>query len=78
MTFIAQNIRQKLLDKIKCLSNKELEELDALISKVEANDIARERILSFSGSFHDLEDDVFRSLTDELHKNRSISVNRIQ
>ena len=64
-------IRNRLVKKILEIPAKELKPLSDFVSQLErgAKD-NRANVLSFSGAWKDIDNDVFKDLTDNLNQNR--------
>ena len=69
MTVRAEIINE-ILSKIDNISDDQLERVLSYIQKIEKLTSKKKTILSFAGSWKDLDKDTFDSLTDNLHKNR--------
>ncbi len=62
--------RQQILRKIYRIPNEKLKELEDFISKLEPENNRKDRILSFAGSWKNIDDIVFIELTENLISNR--------
>jgi hypothetical protein len=71
-------LRQKLISKIKRLSDDKLNSLARYIRHLEADIKSSSEILSFSGIFKDLDKETIDELTTKLHDQRLQGSSRIQ
>ena len=72
------NIRQRLIQRIKKLSDDKLSSVENYINSLE-NDIKNKtEVLSFAGIFSDLDSETFEDLTSNLKVNRQKGISRIQ
>lgn len=62
--------RQQILKKIYRVPSDKLEELDDFVSKLELKTDNKDQIMSFAGAWQDLDESVFKELTDNLINNR--------
>lgn len=62
--------RQQILKKIYRVPSDKLEELDDFVSKLEQNTDKRNRTMSFAGAWQNIDDSIFKELTDNLINNR--------
>lgn len=62
--------RQQILRRIYRIPNEKLKELEDFISKLEPDNNKKDRILSFAGSWQNMDDSVFIELTENLISNR--------
>jgi hypothetical protein len=62
--------RQQILRRIYRIPNEKLKELEDFISKLEPDNNKKDRILSFAGSWQNIDDSVFIELTENLISNR--------
>jgi len=71
-------IRQRLIQRIKKLSDDKLSSVENYINSIE-NDIKNKtEVLSFAGIFSDLDSETFEDLTSKLKDNRQKGTSRIQ
>jgi len=68
--------RKRLIKRIRNIPESKLRELDDFLLKIEKSLNKKEKNLSFAGSWNDVEQDLFESLTDKLISNR-IKCNKI-
>ena len=68
---IKNKLRNNLIRKIQRLSVDKLTEISDLLSKVENQFKSKDKTLKLAGSWKDLDQDVFNSLTEKLHDNRA-------
>ena len=64
-------LRNSLIRKIQRLSKRKLQELSGYLSGIEQEMNAKNKTFKLAGSWKDLDDELFRDFTDNLHKNRS-------
>jgi hypothetical protein len=62
--------RQQILKKLYRVPSDKLEELDDFVSKLEQNSDKKVQIMSFAGAWQNIDDSVFKELTDNLINNR--------
>ena len=62
--------RQQILKKIYRVPSDKLKELDDFVSKLEQKTDKKEQIMSFAGAWQNIDDTVFKELTDNLITNR--------
>lgn len=62
--------RQQILKKIYRVPSDKLEELDDFVSKLEQSIDKKEQVMSFAGAWQDIDDSLFKELTDNLINNR--------
>ncbi|MEQ9442062.1 MAG: hypothetical protein RIG62_23685 [Cyclobacteriaceae bacterium] len=70
-------LKDKIIRRIDDLSPEKLKELDQYIDQLENHKNSKQKILSFSGGWRDLDEEVFLSLTEILHDNRKKGSKRI-
>lgn len=70
-------LKDQIIHRIHSLSPEKLKELDQFIDLLEHHKNSKQEILSFAGAWKDLNQDVFRSLTQDLHHNRKKGSKRI-
>jgi len=69
---IADNqIRQQILRKIRRIPSNRLKVLNEYLSKLEQSTEKKSKIISYAGSWNNLEESAFNELTDNLIKNRN-------
>jgi len=69
--------RTQILRKINRIPVDKLEELDDFVSKLEENVVKKTRTLSFAGAWRDIDESVFKDLTQDLISNRQRNRRRI-
>ena len=62
--------RQQILKKIHRVPSDKLEELEDFVSKLEQNTDKKDKKMSFAGAWQNIDDSVFKELTDNLINNR--------
>jgi len=69
---IADNqIRQQILRKIRRIPSNKLNDLNEYLSKLEQTMEKSSKILSFAGSWNNIDESAFNELTDNLISNRN-------
>lgn len=71
-----KELRNKLIDRINKLTTDKLENVDHFIDRMEKIN-NKEAILSYAGSWEDIDEDLFNELTTDLHQKRSLERKRI-
>ena len=71
------NLRQRIINRIKNLSEDKLDSVENYILNIENDINAKSEILSFSGIFKDLDKDIMNDLTINLPKRRIQGTSRI-
>lgn len=69
--------RNQILRRISRLPKEKLNELDDFISKLEEGIKSKSKVLSYAGSWQDIDESVFNDFTDNLINNREINKRRI-
>jgi hypothetical protein len=69
--------RMQILRKVNRIPVDKLKELDEFVSKLEEGIVKKSKVLSFAGSWRDIDDAVFDELTNNLINNRQRSRRRI-
>jgi hypothetical protein len=64
-------IRQQILRKIRRIPSNKLKDLNEYLSKLEQTTEKASKILSFAGSWNNIEESAFNELTDNLISNRN-------
>jgi len=64
-------LRNSLIRKIERLSKRKLQELSDFLSGIEREMNSKNETLKLAGSWKDLDDELFRDLTANLHQHRS-------
>ena len=64
-------IRQQILRKIRRIPSNKLNDLNEYLSRLEQTTEKSSKILSFAGSWNNIEESVFNELTDNLISNRN-------
>lgn len=59
-------IRNQILKRIQRIPMEQLSELDEYLRKLETQISKKKKVLSYAGAWKDLDEDVFRELTDGL------------
>jgi hypothetical protein len=59
-------IRDKILKRIKRIPVEQLTEVEKYLKMLESQNTKKKKILSYAGSWKDLDDEVFRQFTNEL------------
>jgi hypothetical protein len=77
MTETKNKIKENLIKRVLSLSRDKLKSLEAFLAQLESEKNTREDILSFAGSLEDIDNEIFKDLTDNLHENRKTGSNRI-
>lgn len=72
-----EKLRQRLIARIKKLSEDKLDSVENYINKIENDINEKSEVLSFSGIFKDLDKDVINDLTIDLPKRRIQGTSRI-
>lgn len=70
-------LRQKLINRIKKLSDDKLDSVQKYIDNIENDINEKSEILAFSGIFKDLDKDIMKDLTTALPKRRIQGTSRI-
>ena len=70
-------IIKEIVDKMDNIPNNQLEEVLSYVDKIESSIRKKQKILSYAGSWKDIDDDLFSDLTENLHQNRLIESNNI-
>jgi hypothetical protein len=63
-------LKNNLIRKIQKLSSDKLFELSALIDKIEMDIKSKDKTLSLAGSWSNIDDEIFKDLTEDLHNSR--------
>ena len=69
--------KQQILRRIDRMSKEKLIELDKYLSGLEKVSSNKARTLSFAGAWEDIDDSVYKDLTDNLISNRKKNRNRM-
>ena len=64
-------LRNNLIRKIQQLSTDKLTEMTNLLSKIENQLKSKDKTLKLAGTWKDLDDDMFKNLTEKPHNNRA-------
>ncbi len=72
-----EDIRKRLLERIRKLPEDKLGSVAEFIDKLEHEIRSKEAIMDYSGLFKDLDPELFKDFTEDLHKNRNQGENRI-
>lgn len=62
--------RSRIIQRIKKIPSKNLNKIEELVNKLEDRKSSKEKILSFSGAWEDLNEDTFKDFTDNLGEKR--------
>jgi hypothetical protein len=62
----AAKISNQILRKIKQIPEEHLSRIDKFLKKLDSRNIRKKRILSYAGTWKDLDEDVLYQFTDEL------------
>lgn len=62
--------RSQIIQRIQKIPSKNLNEIEELVNKLEKRKSSKEKILSFSGAWKDLNEDTFKDFTDNLGEKR--------
>lgn len=62
--------RSRIIQRIQKIPSKNLNEIEELVNKLENRKSSKEKILSFSGAWEDLNEDTFKDFTDNLGEKR--------
>lgn len=73
MSETIDKIKSRIIRRIKSLSLEKLKTLDNFLSQLEIEQNTKEEVLTFAGSFQDMEEDFFKELTTDLGIKRIIS-----
>jgi hypothetical protein len=73
-----QRIRNQIKDKIEQLPSEKLADVLDFLASIDDPEKHIKGILSFAGSWQDLEQEVVNDLTIDLHKNRMVSDREIE
>ena len=71
------SIKNRIIRRIKSLSQDKLKTLDDYLNQLEDDKNTKEEILSFAGSFQGMDEDFFNDLTVNLSVNRKRGSDRI-
>lgn len=63
-------IIQEIVDKIDTIPNNQLVQVLSYVEKIANLSKNKQLILSYAGSWKDIDDDLFADLTENLHQNR--------
>jgi len=77
MTTTDNHLRDKIIHRINSLSQDKLENVNEYIDMLEGTEQCKQKILSSAGIWKDIDEDVFQSLTVNLHANRQQGSKRI-
>ncbi|MBN2348645.1 MAG: hypothetical protein JXJ22_07410 [Bacteroidales bacterium] len=69
--------RNQILRKIYRIPSEKLEELDDFVSRLEQDINKKSKVMSFAGAWQNLDDSVFKDLTENLISNRQKNKRRI-
>ena len=69
--------RTQILRKVNRIPVDKLKELDDFVSKLEESVVRKSKILSFAGSWKNIDDAVFNALTNDLTSHRQRNRRRI-
>ncbi len=69
--------RKRLADRIKDIPDENLDSLESYMDQLENRASRNSKVLSYSGIFKDLDEEVFRDLTENLHVKRVVDDSRI-
>lgn len=72
-----RQIRNKILRKIRRIPSDKLKDLDDFISKLGEKSEDKSKVLSYAGSWRDIDDSTFQDFTDNLIRNRQRNKRRI-
>ena len=67
---VRTQIKEEIINRIDCISDEMLLELLDFVKNLEGKS-KKDRIISFSGIWKDMDDDFFNDLTTDLHERRS-------
>ncbi len=70
-------IRQQIFQRIRRIPKDKLNDLNDYLSKLEQTTEKSSKILSFAGSWINIDDSAFDELTDNLISNRSRNIRRV-
>ncbi|MBK8703774.1 MAG: hypothetical protein IPN33_09175 [Saprospiraceae bacterium] len=73
-----QRIRNQIKDKIEQLPSEKLADVLDFLASIDDQEKHIREILSFAGSWQDLDQEVVNDLTIDLHKNRMVSNREIE
>jgi len=71
-----KQLRNRTIDRINKLPTDKLENVDHFIDRIEKIN-NKEEILSYAGSWKDIDDDLFKEFTTDLHQKRNAERKRI-
>jgi hypothetical protein len=69
-------IRNQILSRIKNIPGEHLSRIDKYLKKLESGNTRKKRILSYAGTWKDMDDDVLHQFTDELISRRKKNTRR--
>ncbi len=69
-------IRQQIFRKIRRIPSNKLNDLNDYLSKLDLSIDKSTKILSFAGSWNNVDEEAFEELTDKLISNRSKNIRR--
>lgn len=70
-------IRKKLIRRVQYLDREKLQTLEEFLSQLKTPDNEKKEILSYAGSLKDMDDEIFKELTDDLHNHRKTGLGRM-
>jgi hypothetical protein len=65
-------IRNQILRRIERMTGEQLSKLDKYLKKLALEKTKKDRILSYAGTWKDMDDDIFREFTSELLTRRAL------
>ncbi len=78
MRVTKDKLKDKIINRISSMSRERLKNIDEYIDQLEEKNKKKQEILSFAGSWKDIDKEVFNDLTDRLQENRILGTDRIK
>jgi hypothetical protein len=78
MRITKDKLKDKIINRISSMSRDRLKNIDEYIDQLEQKNKKKQEILSFAGSWKDIDEEVFNDFTDHLHANRTLGNDRIK
>lgn len=72
------NLKNKIIDWINSLSYEKLLDLEQFLGQLETKNSTKESLLSLAGAWKDMDEEVFKDLTENLPHLRKEGIQRIQ
>lgn len=77
MNTSSEELKVKIIERINTLSTDKLKNVDEFINQLEVETDHTQKTLSFAGAWKDMDEELFKDLTDKLHTNRQEGEDRI-